>query len=106
MMGKGKIRGSLDIHNLHDLLFRAKINADLDLTALREFIDMDTIEYLGGMVRANFNAQGKLSLLRTDSADHALEYLKEGTFSFQDVGIQFKNSTSFNPEHYRKCHDE
>ncbi len=46
------------------------------------------------MVRANFNAQGKLSLLRTDSAAHALEYLKDGTFSFQDVGIQFKNSTS------------
>ena len=32
--------------------------------------------------------------MRTDSADHALEYLKDGTFSFQDVGIQFKNSTS------------
>jgi hypothetical protein len=94
MMGKGKIRGNLDIRNLHDLLFRAKINAELDLTALREFIDLDTIEYLGGMVRADFNAQGKLSLLRTDSADHALEYLKDGTFSFQDVGIQFKNSTS------------
>ncbi len=94
MMGKGKIRGSLDLRNLHDLLFRAKINADLDLTALREFIDMDTVEYLAGTVRANFNAQGKLSLLRTDSANHALEYLKDGTFSFQDVGIQFKNSTS------------
>lgn len=94
MMGKGKISGNLDIRNLRDLLFRAKINADLDLTALKEFINMDTIEYLGGMVRANFNAQGKLSLLRTDSADHALEYLKDGTFSFQDAGIQFKNSTS------------
>ncbi len=94
MMGKGKISGNLDLHNLHDLLFRAKIKADLDLTALREFIDMDTVEYLAGMVRANFNAQGKLSLLRTDSANHALEYLKDGTFSFQDVGIQFKNSTS------------
>jgi hypothetical protein len=94
MMGKGKIRGSLDIRNLHDLLFRAKINADLDLTALREFIDMDTVEYLGGLVRANFSAQGKLSLLRTDSANHALEYFKEGTFSLQDVGIQFKNYTS------------
>ena len=94
MMGKGKLRGSLDLRNLHDLLFRAKINAEIDLTALRDFIDMDTVEYLGGMVRANFNAQGRLSLLRTDSADHALEYLKEGTFSFQDVGIQFKNSTS------------
>jgi hypothetical protein len=94
MMGKGKINGNLDINNLLDLLFRAKINADIDLTAIREFINMDTIEYLGGMVRANFNAQGKLSLLRTDSADHALEYLKDGTFSFQDAGIQFKNSTS------------
>jgi hypothetical protein len=94
MMGKGKIRGNLDLHNLQDLLFRAKINADLDLTALREFIDLDTVEYLAGMVRANFNAQGKLSLLRTDSANHALEYLKDGTFSFEDVGIQFKNSTS------------
>ena len=93
-MGKGKVRGNLDLRNLHDLLFRAKINAEIDLTALREFIDIDTVEYLGGMVRANFNAQGKLSLLRTDSANHALEYLKEGTFSFQDVGIQFKNSTS------------
>jgi hypothetical protein len=94
MMGKGKIRGNLDLRNLHDLLFRAKINADLDLTALREFVDLDTVEYLSGMVRADFNAQGKLSLLRTDSADHALEYLKDGNFSFQDVGIQFKNSTS------------
>jgi hypothetical protein len=94
LMGKGKVGGNLDLHNLHDLLFRAKITADLDLTALREFVDLDTIEYLGGMVRANFNAQGKLSLLRTDSASHAIEYLKEGTFTFQDVGIQFKNSTS------------
>ena len=58
MMGKGKISGNLDIHNLHDLLFRAKINADFDLTALWEFINMDTIEYLGGMVRADFNAIG------------------------------------------------
>lgn len=94
MMGKGSVRGSLDLHDLHDLLFSAKIHADLDLTALREFIDMDTIEYLGGMVKANFNARGKLSLLRTDSASHALEYLKDGTFSFRDAGIQFKNSTS------------
>jgi hypothetical protein len=94
MMGKGKVRGSLDLHNLHDLLFKAKIIADIDLNALREFIDMDTVEYLGGMVRANFNAQGNLSLLRTDSASHALEYLKEGTFSFQDVGIQLKYSAS------------
>lgn len=94
MMGKGKVRGSLDIHNLHDLMLRAKIHADLDLAALREFINMDTIEFLSGMVRADFNAQGKLSLLRTDSASHALEYLKEGTFTFQDAGIQLKHSTS------------
>ncbi len=94
MMGKGKIKGSMDIRNLRDLLFTARINADVDLTALREFIDMDTIEFLEGTVRADFNARGKLSLLRTDSASHALEFLKDGTFSFQDVGIQFKNSAS------------
>jgi len=94
-MGKGKIRGSLDIHNLRDLMLRAKLHADVDLGALREFINMDTIEYLGGMIRADFNAVGKLSLLRTDSAVNAIEYLKDGTFSFQDVGIQFKNATSY-----------
>ncbi len=93
-MGNGSVRGSLDLHNLHDLLFKAKIHTDLDLTALKDFINMDTVEYLGGMVRANFNAQGRLSLLRTDSAAHALDYLQDGTFSFEDAGIQFKNSTS------------
>ncbi len=93
-MGNGSVRGSLDIHNLHDLLFRAKIHADLDLEALKQFINSDTIEYLGGTVRADFNAQGKLSLLRTDSAAHALDYLKDGTFSFQDAGIRFKNSST------------
>ncbi len=93
-MGKGKVGGSLDINNLRDLMLRANIHADLDLAALREFIDKDTIEYLGGRVRADFTAQGKLSLLRTDSAANALEYLKTGTFSFQDVGIQLKNSVS------------
>ncbi len=59
MMGNGRVRGSLDLHNLHDLLFRAKIHADLDLTALKEFIDMDTVEYLGGYGEGKFQCPGK-----------------------------------------------
>jgi hypothetical protein len=92
-LGRGKVSGDLEIRNLHDLLFKTKINADLDLATLQGFLDMDTVESLRGKIQTTFDAEGKLSLLRPDSAVRAIEFLKDGSFNFHDVGIKLKNST-------------
>jgi hypothetical protein len=91
-IGKGSISGNLEITNLHDMLLQANISSDLDLSALQDFMGMDTIENMGGMIRARFRAEGKLGLIRADSLVRLLDYLKNGTFIFQDAGIKMKKS--------------
>jgi hypothetical protein len=89
-LGKGHIRGSMQVSDLHDLLLQAKIQSELDLGALQDFIALSTVENIGGMIRTSFDAEGKLGRIRADSALHLLEFLKKGTFVFQDAGIRLK----------------
>ncbi len=91
-MGKGKLTGKLELRNLRDLNLDANARGDIDLSALGEFLSMDTIEYLGGMVRADFAFTGSISKLRADSAAHFLDYMRSGTFYFDNAGLTIKKS--------------
>ena len=51
-------------------------------------MDLQMVESFGGMVRAAFDARGKLGVIRADSIAQLLEYLKNGTFIFEDAGIK------------------
>ena len=91
-LGKGSISGNLQITGLHDLMLQANILSDLDLKAFQDFMGLQMVESFGGMVRAAFDARGKLGVIRADSIAQLLEYLKNGTFIFEDAGIKLKRS--------------
>jgi hypothetical protein len=91
-LGKGKISGKLQISSLHDLLMHASITSELDLTALQRFIGLQSVENIGGMVTANFDAEGKLGVIRADSLVYWLDFLKKGAFDFRDAEISLRNS--------------
>lgn len=91
-IGKGSVKGSLEIRNLHELNLDARIESSLDLKAIRQFLDPDTVEMVSGMVQANFEAGGQLAGLQKDSAARYVKLIRSGSFVFQQAGIKLKNS--------------
>jgi len=72
---KGRFSGSLTIKNFNDPQIAAFLDADLDLSFVREFLGLNQIENLGGqvVVKMNFN-----ELLDFNQPENALLKLKEG----------------------------
>ncbi len=72
---KGRFSGSLTIKNFTDPQIAALLDADLDLSFVREFLGLNQIENLGGqvIVKMNFN-----ELLDFNQPENALLKLKEG----------------------------
>jgi hypothetical protein len=89
-LGKGGIKGSFSLDNLKTLLFRADVQANLDLEALKKFALLDTMESMTGFIRSDMRASGSLKQL-SDSSFRALDVLETGTFAFNDAGIKMKN---------------
>jgi hypothetical protein len=91
-LGKGNVSGKMQISSLHDLKLIASITSSIDLEALQRFIGLKSVENIEGMVMAHFDAEGKLGMIRSDSLPYWLDFLKKGTFDFQDAGINLRNS--------------
>jgi hypothetical protein len=72
---KGRFSGSLTVKNFNDPQIAALLDADLDLSFVREFLGLNQIENLGGqvIVKMNFN-----ELLDFNQPENALLKLKEG----------------------------
>jgi len=90
-LGRGSMNGSLQISNLRELNLHADISSELDMEALQDFIGLKDGKQIGGMVQAAFAADGKLGLIRPDSMITLLNYLKSGTFVFQNATVKVKN---------------
>jgi hypothetical protein len=90
-LGRGGISGNMQITSLHDLMMHAGIKSDIDLEALRDFIDVPALKNLEGIIKADFVAEGKLGRFRADSAVQLLDLLKYGTFDFQDAGLKIRH---------------
>lgn len=89
-LGKGWIRGSFFLNNLKTLVFRTEIQSSLDLEALREFLALDTVETMKGMIRSDFSASGSFKQFG-DSSVSGLDYLDKGTFVFEETSLKMKN---------------
>jgi hypothetical protein len=90
-LGTGSISGSFTLRNLKTLLFQTEVHAVLDLEALKAFAGIDTIEKMYGIVRSDFIAAGELKRLSVDSTAIGLDFLKSGTFVFQEASIKLKS---------------
>lgn len=89
-LGKGGIKGSFSVNNLKTLQFRADLQANLDLEALKEFAALDNLESMTGFVLSDISVAGSLKQ-SADSSFRALDLLKKGTFVFKDAGIKMKS---------------
>jgi hypothetical protein len=90
-LGKGTLAGNFSLRNLNTLLFQVTAHAILDLKPLKDFAGFDTLENVTGIIRSDFIAAGSLKRLSADSAGYRLNFLKSGTFEFEDAGIKLKN---------------
>lgn len=89
-LGKGGIKGSFSLNNLKTLQFRADLQANLDLEALKEFAVLDTLESMTGFVQSDISVAGSLRQF-ADSSFRALDLLNKGIFVFKDAGIKMKS---------------
>lgn len=90
-VGGGTIGGNFYLRNLKSLDFRSDLEANLDLEAIRDFVNKDTLEVFHGRVRSRLILAGSLRQL-SDSATHPLELLQKGTFNFEDAGFKLAGS--------------
>jgi hypothetical protein len=89
-LGKGELSGSFTLNNLKTLAFNADLHALLDLKALKEFAEIDTIEDMKGMVLSEFRGAGSLSRL-SDSSATVVDMIESGRIVFHDASLSFKN---------------
>jgi len=90
-LGKGTVRGNLQLKSLKDLNFKAVISSTIDLNALNEFIEIDSLENIKGSIQSTFTAAGKLGNISGNSLALLLETISQGSFQFNEVGVRLKN---------------
>jgi hypothetical protein len=91
-LGKGKVSARFNMGNLNAMAFTSSVYAKLDLKALKEFAGIDTLEKLSGFILSDFSASGNLREIRKDSSLRALNFIKKGSFIFDNAGIKFTNA--------------
>jgi hypothetical protein len=89
-MGKGSLEGNFMLRNLKTQMFQASLRASLDLENLTDFIRLDTVEQLDGMLYADFTSSGSLTTLSSDTSANVLDLIRSGTFIFKEAGIKIK----------------
>jgi hypothetical protein len=91
VLGKGYINGRIDVKNSKSPYFTSHLNTLIDLKALKEFIALDSIDEMGGLIRSNINVEGYLKNFSTDSSASALKFLQKGFFRFENVSLTIRS---------------
>lgn len=89
-LGKGSLHGVFSLNNLDAQNFRSRIVADLDLKAVKEFIQLDSINELKGNLISDITISGSLKDF-SDSTLRKLHMIEQGSFTFKDASVSFKN---------------
>jgi uncharacterized protein involved in outer membrane biogenesis len=88
----GQITVSGSLKNLSQPEFDLKVGATLDLSSLRSFFELDTLEIFQGNLALNAGINGKLDYIEADTTYNWRSLLTSGSAHLQNGVIRVKNS--------------
>lgn len=92
MLGGRKLNASLTIEDFNNPFLTLQASADLDLSRVRHFMKLDTLESLTGDLAMNISFAGKIKDLPRYHADALYKVKAAGTITLKDAAFKIKKN--------------
>ncbi len=91
--GNNELSGSFTIENFETPKMELLLTGSLDLSEMRNFVQMDTVEFMTGAVRINLRLEGPLKHYKQITRQDIQNMNPVGQVVLRDAGIKMKNDS-------------
>jgi hypothetical protein len=91
-IGGSNLTGSYRVNNFDNPSVELLVTGEIQMEEIKEFFNIDTLQYISGKVRCNFKLEGKINNLRNIKIRDLEQLNPVGHIVFKDVGFKLKDA--------------